>query len=116
MTSASDEKWRFFNFFSRAGLRTYQHPCNRPELQAEQCNYLRQVINFNFENEINRECTEIVSHFIKRREFLEWLRNLPSEKRIWFMKVASHVTYQSSVHPEYGWSAIQTQQIVISVS
>ena len=28
MTSASDEKWRPFNcFFSRAGLRTYQHPC-----------------------------------------------------------------------------------------
>jgi len=28
MTSASDEKWRPFNcFFSRVGLRTYQHPC-----------------------------------------------------------------------------------------
>ena len=28
MTSASDEKWRLFNcFFSRVGLRTYQHPC-----------------------------------------------------------------------------------------
>ena len=27
MTSASDEKWRTFNcFFSRVGLRTYQHP------------------------------------------------------------------------------------------
>jgi len=29
MTSASDEKWRPFNcFFSRVGLRTYQHPCS----------------------------------------------------------------------------------------
>ena len=28
MTSASEEKWRPFNyFFSRVGLRTYQHPC-----------------------------------------------------------------------------------------
>jgi hypothetical protein len=28
MTSASDEKWSPFNcFFSRVGLRTYQHPC-----------------------------------------------------------------------------------------
>jgi len=28
MTSALDEKWRPFNFyFSRVGLRTYQHPC-----------------------------------------------------------------------------------------
>jgi len=28
MTPASDEKWRPFNcFFSRVGLRTYQHPC-----------------------------------------------------------------------------------------
>ena len=28
MTSASDEKWRLLNwFFSRVGLRTYQHPC-----------------------------------------------------------------------------------------
>jgi len=28
-TSASDENWRPFNrFFSRMGLRTYQHPCN----------------------------------------------------------------------------------------
>ena len=28
MTSASGEKWRFFNcFFSRVGLRTCQHPC-----------------------------------------------------------------------------------------
>ena len=28
LTSASDEKWRPFNcFFSRVGLRTYQHPC-----------------------------------------------------------------------------------------
>jgi hypothetical protein len=28
MTSASDEKWRTFKcFFSRVGLRTYQHPC-----------------------------------------------------------------------------------------
>jgi len=28
MTSASDEKWRPFNcFFSRVGLRNYQHPC-----------------------------------------------------------------------------------------
>jgi len=28
MTSASDEKWRPFNFFfSRVGLRTCQHPC-----------------------------------------------------------------------------------------
>ena len=28
MTSASDKKWRPFNcFFSRVGLRTYQHPC-----------------------------------------------------------------------------------------
>jgi len=29
MTSASDEKWRHFNFFffSRDGLRTCQHPC-----------------------------------------------------------------------------------------
>jgi len=28
MTSASDEKWRPFTcFFSRVGLRTYQHPC-----------------------------------------------------------------------------------------
>ena len=28
MTSASEEKWRYFNcFFSRVGLRTYQHPC-----------------------------------------------------------------------------------------
>ena len=28
MTSASDEKWRLFNcFFSRVGLRTFQHPC-----------------------------------------------------------------------------------------
>jgi hypothetical protein len=27
MTSASDEKWQPFNcFFSRVGLRTYQHP------------------------------------------------------------------------------------------
>ena len=27
-TSASDEKWRPFNcFFSRVGLKTYQHPC-----------------------------------------------------------------------------------------
>jgi len=32
------------------------------------------------------------------------------------MKVASHVTNQSSVHPEYGCSAIQTQKIIISVS
>ena len=30
MTSASDEKWRPYNcFFSRVGLRTYQHPCKR---------------------------------------------------------------------------------------
>ena len=29
ITSASDEKWRTFNcFFSRVGLRTYQHPSN----------------------------------------------------------------------------------------
>jgi len=28
MTSASDKKWRPFNyFFCRVGLRTYQHPC-----------------------------------------------------------------------------------------
>ena len=28
MISASDEKWGPFNsFFSRVGLRTYQHPC-----------------------------------------------------------------------------------------
>ena len=28
MTFVSDEKWRTFNcFFSRVGLRTYQHPC-----------------------------------------------------------------------------------------
>ena len=28
MTSTSEEKWRPFNcFFSRVGLRTYQHPC-----------------------------------------------------------------------------------------
>jgi hypothetical protein len=28
MTYASDEKWQPFNcFFSRVGLRTYQHPC-----------------------------------------------------------------------------------------
>ena len=27
MTSASDEKCRPFNFFSRVGLRTYQHSC-----------------------------------------------------------------------------------------
>jgi len=28
MTSTSDNKWRPFNcFFSRIGLRTYQHPC-----------------------------------------------------------------------------------------
>ena len=28
MTSVSDEKWQLFNcFFSRFGLRTYQHPC-----------------------------------------------------------------------------------------
>ena len=28
MISASDEKWQPFNcFFSRVGLRTYQHPC-----------------------------------------------------------------------------------------
>ena len=28
MTFASDEKWRPFNcFFTRVGLRTYQHPC-----------------------------------------------------------------------------------------
>ena len=31
MTSASEEKWRPFNcFFSRVGLRTYQHPCKLP--------------------------------------------------------------------------------------
>ena len=31
MTSASDEKWGPFNcFFSRVGLRTYQHPCTKP--------------------------------------------------------------------------------------
>ena len=31
MTSTSDEKWRPFNcFFSRVGLRTYQHHCNIP--------------------------------------------------------------------------------------
>ena len=30
MTSTSDEKWRPLNcFFSRVGLRTYQHPCMR---------------------------------------------------------------------------------------
>ena len=30
MTSTSDEKWWPFNcFFSRVGLRTYQHPCNK---------------------------------------------------------------------------------------
>ena len=33
MTSASDEKWRLFNcFFSRVGLRTYQHPCIAEEV------------------------------------------------------------------------------------
>jgi len=35
MTSASDEKWRPFScFFSRAGLRTYQHPCNVQKLRT----------------------------------------------------------------------------------
>ena len=33
MTSASEEKWRPFNcFFSRVGLRIYQHPCNVGQL------------------------------------------------------------------------------------
>ena len=33
MTSASGEKWRPFNcFFSRVGLRTYQHPCTQTDM------------------------------------------------------------------------------------
>jgi len=36
ITSASDEKWSPFNcFFSRIGLRTYQHPCILDILTAE---------------------------------------------------------------------------------
>ena len=35
MTSASDEKWRPLNCFSRVGLRTYQHPCNYNQLGAQ---------------------------------------------------------------------------------
>ena len=36
MTYASDEKWRPFNyFFSRAGLRNYQHPCIRYAVPKE---------------------------------------------------------------------------------
>jgi hypothetical protein len=35
MTSASDEKWRSFNyFFSRLGLRTYQHPVEVHDLNV----------------------------------------------------------------------------------
>ena len=35
MTSMSDEKWRPFNcFFSRVGLRTYQHPCTLSLISA----------------------------------------------------------------------------------
>ena len=35
MTSASDEKWRSFNwFFSRIGLRPYQHPCRVPAVYS----------------------------------------------------------------------------------
>ena len=36
MTSASEEKWRPLNcFFSRVGLRTYQHPCSSGERSTE---------------------------------------------------------------------------------
>ena len=36
VTSASDEKWRPFNcFFSRVGLRTYQHPCTQSFISTE---------------------------------------------------------------------------------
>ena len=36
MTSASDEKWRPFTcFFSRVGLRTYQHPCTYLQIRSE---------------------------------------------------------------------------------
>ena len=34
MTSASEEKWRPFNyFFSRVGLKTYQHPCSNDRVR-----------------------------------------------------------------------------------
>ena len=38
MTSASDEKWRPFScFFSRDGLRTYQHPCTKYLTVKKKC-------------------------------------------------------------------------------
>ena len=37
LTSASDKKWRSFNcFFSRIGLRTYQHLCILPHFSVRQ--------------------------------------------------------------------------------
>jgi len=62
------------------------------------------------------QCSEISQSLYKMQGIPSVAEKWTSEERLWFMKVASHVTNQSSVHSDYGCSAIQTQQIIISVS
>jgi len=70
MTSASDEKWRPPNcFFSRVGLRTYQHPCTT--LLSQIClSRRRSVSSCWVQKEVNdrgkeRQEMRLAQHFIQ---------------------------------------------------
>ena len=56
MSSASEEKWRSFNcFFSRVGLRTYQHPVllilvYHPEITCSKIQFMTNIVGINLLN------------------------------------------------------------------
>jgi len=89
MTSSSDEKWRPFNcFFSRVGLRTYQHPCTSRNVHIRKklgqyalTHNTRKIKHFDFNSVIiglkwtRKSCESRRYSFSKSGDAKDWASN-----------------------------------------